>query len=269
MTRKIQVHHYPSAAGAAREALLFVHGAYVDSRCWEYNFVPFFQRRGYDCFAVDLSGHGASEGKERIHEFGIDDYADDVANALQRIGRPATVVGHSMGARVLERFLERGLARSAVFLAPVPPTGTAGSAMQLALRHPSFFEALECAVNGRFSGGVAELMTKIYFSPDMSTAEALTFLPMVGTESDRAVAEMAVVRMGRPVGRGKLPALVIGGSDDLVFPPSMLHFCALPWDADVYRVEGAGHMLMLDPQWELAARRMLAWLGREETVAAG
>lgn len=263
-TRKIHLHDYPAAGRKAKGSLLFVHGAYVNSSCWEFNFIPFFRRRGYDCFALDLSGHGASEGRERIDQFGIDDYAVDLAWAVRQMAAPPTLIGHSMGARVVERYLERGEAAAAIFLAPVPTTGTAGSALQIGLQYPSFFQVLEDAVDGRISDEVAELMTRIYFAPGTRPHETLRFLPMVGPESQRAIAEMAWVQTRRPVRRGKLPALVVGGARDAVFPSSMLHFSAAPWEADCHRIDGAGHMLMLDPQWEETATRMLTWLEDED-----
>ena len=57
-SRKSQVNAYPASTPSNRAALLFVHGAYVNSSCWTFNFIPFFQRHGYDCFTVDLAGHG-------------------------------------------------------------------------------------------------------------------------------------------------------------------------------------------------------------------
>jgi pimeloyl-ACP methyl ester carboxylesterase len=81
--RKISIESYPTPSRSDKAALLFVHGAYVNSSCWTFNFIPFFQAQGYDCFTVDLSGHGDSEGRERIDDFGIGDYVDDVKLALE------------------------------------------------------------------------------------------------------------------------------------------------------------------------------------------
>ncbi len=264
--RKISIESYPTPSHSDKAALLFVHGAYVNSSCWTFNFIPFFQAQGYDCFTVDLSGHGDSEGRERIDDFGIGDYVDDVKLALAEIGRPAVVVGHSMGARVLERFLENDTAAAAIFLSPVPTTGTAGSAMQLLLRYPNFLESLDAAVNGKISAKTSQMMTEIYFSPDVTPDEILQFLPMLCPESQQAVTEMAMPETRFGIRRSPLPALVIGGIEDAVFPASMLHFLASSWRADLYRAAGAGHMLMLDPQWETVAGHMLAWM--EKRVAA-
>ena len=64
-----------------------------------------------------------------------------------------------------------------------------------------------------------------------------------------------------PAGRRPdIPALVMGGGEDAVFPASMLFFTALPWKARQVVIPRAGHMLMLDPQWPQAAAALGDWL---------
>lgn len=259
-SRNLSIQRYPSCFEPACGTLLFVHGAYVNSTCWEFFFIPFFRQRGYHCITLDLSGHGASEGRERIDEFGIDDYVDDLKRAISAAGGAVTVVAHSMGCRVLERYLERGEVHAAIFMAPIPTTGTTGSAVQLIQRFPAFLKVLDDAVNRRVSREAGEVMTRVYFSPDVTPEETLRYLPMIGPESHRAVLEMAVPEVRWSVRRQQPPALVIGGSEDAVFPVSMLHFFASTWRARMLRVDGAGHMLMLDPQWEGVAAHMQEWL---------
>lgn len=270
LPRKIKLHRHPAAPRKLDTPLLFVHGGYVNSQCWEFNFIPFFRALGYDCYAVDLSGHGESEGRERIDTFGIDDYVEDVAGALEEIGAPAVVIGHSMGSLVLERYLSRRSAVAAVFLSPVPPTGTAGSALQLALRHPRFFAAIEEVTSGRISPEAEMVMAQVYYSRDAAPGDLMRFLPMVGTESRRAIAEMAMMHARLPTSRARLPVLVVGGAEDAVFPPSMLYFSALPWKAEIHRAPGAGHLLMLDSQWQRTATFIAEWLAkvRAATVTA-
>ena len=254
------LHSHPATAGTRRTPLLFVHGGYVDSSCWQSNFVPFFQGHGHDCYCIDLSGHGRSPGRERIDDFGLDDYVADLRYAVGQIGQPLVLIGHSMGSRVVERFLEQGDASAAIFLSPIPTMGTAASACRLALRYPAFFQALDAVSSGKFSPEVIELLTRIYFSPEVSPEEAAKLIPMIGRESQRAVSEMAMPEFRLSFQRRRLPALVIGGLCDEVFPASMLHFMGSTWNADVIRADGAGHMLMLDPQWQTVARNMLDWL---------
>src|SRR3546814_11928315 len=71
------------------------------------------------------------------------DYVEDIAHAVGRIGQPVTLIGHSMGALVVQRYLERGSAAGAVLPAPVPPTGTAASAAQLLFRYPDYLARSE------------------------------------------------------------------------------------------------------------------------------
>lgn len=261
MTRHhIQLHPHPRANGHERGTLLFVHGAYTDSTYWGTHFIPFFQRHGFDCYAVDLSGHGASAGRERLDEFGLDDYADDIAHAVGMIDRPLTLVGHSMGALAVQRYLERAPVASAVFLSPVPPTGTTASAAQLAIRYPAYFKALEETVSGVFSEANNDLLARIYFAPDATGDEVLAFLPTVMPESQRAVLEMALLAVRPPARRHKVPTLVIGGEADAIFPSSNLFFTSLSWQAKEIRVPGAGHMLPIDRNWQTVATHMLEWV---------
>ena len=266
--RKIHLQKFPATSAGGKTPLLFIHGGYVDSSCWEYHFVPFFQQHGYDCYTIDLSGHGRSEGRDQIHEFGIDQYVADLQQAVQEIGGPVTLIGHSMGSRVVERFLASGDAQAAIFLSPVPATGTVGSAVRLSLRHPNFLDAMNAVTSGQFSEEVAALLQKIYFSPEMPASEARKYLPMIGAESQLAVSELAMPEFRLSYRRRNLPTLVLGGTEDAVFPASDLHFMASTWNADLHRAEGLGHMLMLDPKWEDVARHIHAWIGKRVCLPA-
>ncbi len=265
----VQVHSYPASRKNKHGPLLFVHGAYTHSSYWEFKFIPFFQKHGYDCFSVDLSGHGASAGKERLDDFGIDDYAEDIAHAIRQIGEPVTIIGHSMGCLATQRYLEKGSALAAVFLAPVPSTGTLGSATQLALRYPNFFQAVEDTIAGVVSAENNDLLAKIYFSPEATGADVEEFLPTIGPESQQAIMEMAILPVRPALKRCQLPTLVIGGEADVIFPPSHLFFTAVPWRADVIRVPRAGHMLPLDESWQHVATHILDWALRKVAPLAG
>lgn len=263
VSRTIKIHHYPSAQPAAGTSpLLFVHGGYSNARCWEVHFTPFFQRHGRDCYALDLSGHGASSGREQLNTFTLGDYADDLAWAVDQLPRPPVLITHSMGCLVAQRYLERGGARGVAFLAPVPATGTLGTASRLAVSHPDFFSELPRAVAGKATRHTLEVMADVYFSPHLDRAEVPRYLPLLEPESERAVAEMITLPVRFPGRRPKIPALVMGGSDDAVFPPSLLYFTSAAWLARTEIISGAGHMLMLDPQWDDAARRLYAWVSR-------
>lgn len=260
MTSRFRLHAFPSADPGRRPPLLFVHGGYTHAACWRKHFIPYFRDAGYDCHTLDLSGHGESSGHERLNDFGLEDYARDLAEAAALLERPAVLVGHSMGALVVQRHLEHAMAAGVALLSPVPPSGTAGSAMRLAFSHPAFFSALTEVLGEKPSRHALEALAQVYFSPKIDLAEVAACLPMLQAESSRAVLEMLTPAFWSVRPRPDIPALVMGGAEDAVFPASLLSFSATPWNAQVEIVPEAGHMLMLDPQWREAATRLLAWL---------
>ena len=79
---------------AALPTAVFIHGAANDHSVWALQ-SRYFAFHGWNVLALDLPGHGQSEGSPCTT---ISDYADWVAAMLDAVGvRTAVVVGHSMG----------------------------------------------------------------------------------------------------------------------------------------------------------------------------
>jgi len=82
---------------AAKPAIVFIHGAALDHTVWKLQ-TRYFAWRGNSVLAVDLPGHGRSEGPP------IDSLpamADWVVRLLDAAGlEQAALVGHSMGALI-------------------------------------------------------------------------------------------------------------------------------------------------------------------------
>lgn len=266
--RKLHTLHRPPHKDGGRPPLVFVHGGYVHSGCWELNFLPHFAALGYHCHAVDLSGHGASEGIEHLHSYDIDHYAGDVGELVSSLPSPPVLIGHSMGATVVQRYLERGGAAGVVLMAPVPTTGLAGCGLQVTQRQPHFLVEAARAVSGRYTERTARVMREVYFSPDVTPEQFAAFQPLVQEESTTAIAEMMALAWRIPPRRPRIPALVIGGELDALFPPGMLHFTATSWNAETCVIPRGGHMLMMEPQWEDCAGRIEGWLERRLRNAA-
>jgi pimeloyl-ACP methyl ester carboxylesterase len=261
--RRIHTLHRP-AVGAKRSAqLIFVHGGYATAGCWDAYFLPWFSRRGYECRALDLSGHGLSEGREQLDSFGINDYADDLAQVAEGLGGQAILIGHSMGTVVVERFLERHQARAAILMAPVPATGILGATMKIALTEPAFFSEQARATRGEYNEQTLATIRDVYYSPETRTEDLKRFGPLFQGESRRAILDLTLLAMRVGKSRPKLPVLVIGGEVDAVFPPDLLGFTAARWRADVAVIPRAGHTLMLDAHWQAAAERIADWLERQ------
>ena len=46
--------------------LLFIHGTLHTASCWDVHFLGYFAQHGYAAHAVNLRGHGKSEGWEKL-----------------------------------------------------------------------------------------------------------------------------------------------------------------------------------------------------------
>jgi pimeloyl-ACP methyl ester carboxylesterase len=80
-----------------KPAILFLHGAGMDHSVWQLP-ARWFAWHGYSALAVDLPGHGRSEGPPLT---AVTDLAQWLARLLDATGiEQAALVGHSMGAAI-------------------------------------------------------------------------------------------------------------------------------------------------------------------------
>lgn len=86
---------------AARDMIVFVHGAAMDHSVWSHQ-SRYFAYHGYNVAAVDLPGHNLSGGKP-LHEIAASgDWLNRILAMICALsgGRHVHLVGHSMGALI-------------------------------------------------------------------------------------------------------------------------------------------------------------------------
>lgn len=94
----------------SKPAVAFIHGAGGDHTVWSLQ-TRYFAHHGRSVLALDLPGHGKSEGPARGT---IGDMADWVIAALDALGAgPAVLIGHSMGSMVALEVAARAPAKAA------------------------------------------------------------------------------------------------------------------------------------------------------------
>lgn len=104
--------------------VLFVHGAGMDHTVWTLP-ARHFARKGFRVLAVDLPGHGRSDGPPKTSVPALSDWLAAVLDACQLPA--ACVAGHSMGSLVAWEFSRRHPGRCAALAllgtsAPMPVT---------------------------------------------------------------------------------------------------------------------------------------------------
>ena len=241
--------------------VLFIHGAYVAAWCWGEYFLPHFSGRGYAAHALSLRGHGGSDGHDTLHLHSLDDYVEDVRQAVAQLGAPPVLVGHSMGGIVVQRYLERHHAPAAVLMASVPPGGLLGSTLDLMRKDPAFFHEIGLLqyVNPHLVS--ADGVRRALFSPDTPEAEVAKVLGRGQRESYRAIMDMTWPQFRVNGNRNSAPPmLVLGGEKDAFFGPEAVKATAQCFGAQAEILPDMAHAMMLEPRWQTAADSILAWL---------
>ena len=104
------------------QPILFVHGWAMNCDMWQYQMLHLAEH-GMRCIAFDRRGHGRSNDPGRGYDF--DTLAGDLSSVIEQLNlRDVVLVGHSMGAAEVIRYLTRygsGRVRKALLLAPSLP----------------------------------------------------------------------------------------------------------------------------------------------------
>lgn len=246
--------------------LLFIHGICVGGWVWQKNFLPFFANAGYEAHALSLRGHGGSEGAENLPTTSLNDYTDDLASAVETIGGPLIVIGHSLGGAVVQNWLRIGGKPSAVaLLASVPPWGLANSAVRMGFTNPVLFaEVAKMATMGIHSIN-PEILRQGLFSESYPAADFTSFTDRAQNESLIISAELQGYRPIAPMpwqfGWHAPPLLVMGAENDKLIPTDEVWRTGLYYGTKATMVPGLAHAMMLDTNWEAAATPLLNWLG--------
>ena len=256
------ISHIP-AAPAHPTQLLFVHGAFVGAWCWDDYFLPYFAQNGFTAHALSLRGHGGSTGGEYLAGTSIDDYEADVQRIARHIGGPLAVVGHSMGAMVVQRCLHKLQAQAVVFMATVPPEGLLGSSMMLAARDPHLFAEINRIQHTDPGFATLHGVRRAIFSDHISDEEVGKHMARMQPESQRAVFDLSWPQqffIRRATG---VPVMVLGAETDAFFSRRMIEATASVYGVTAEIFPGMAHAMMLERNWQHVADRIIDWLRRD------
>jgi non-heme chloroperoxidase len=247
-------------ASGRRPPLLFVHGGYVDAWCWDVYFLPWFARQGYASHALSLRGHGESGGHEALFVAGLDDYAADVERIASQLPAAPVLIGHSMGAAVVERLLATQAVRAAALIAPVPPTGLIAIAARLAAERPDAILQLMQFDPQRLSTHVLDTLRPFYFSDDVEPAVLAEATRHLGIESPRALLDLSLRLHWQLPERGSAPVFVLGAEADRICTADDVRATARHHGVEATILPGLAHLMMLERGYEAPARALARWL---------
>ncbi|WP_088343627.1 MULTISPECIES: alpha/beta hydrolase [Rhodomicrobium] len=252
-------------SGARRDvSVLLVHGICLGAWVWQDNFMPYLAERGFPTYALSLRGHGKSEGGERIRQWRLGDFSDDIAWAAERIGGRVAIVAHPMGGGVAQYYLRQGRrAAGLVLMASVPPHGLMRASFSMYSRNPSLWEELQKTRHGQLKGIDLGILERGLLSEPIGSEERKWLLRRLTEPAIQASLELMGWCPIAPLPWITPPLLVIGGARDDLIPPTDVHLTGLYYGVRPELIPGCAHAIMLEPSWQKAAELVSGWLVRK------
>jgi pimeloyl-ACP methyl ester carboxylesterase len=214
---------------------VFVHGAGGAQEQWRFQLRHLGSR--WNTLAVDLPGHGASQGPGYRT---IGDYRDFIRDLLDNLGiTGAVLVGHSMGGGIAQSFALSYPGR----LAGLVLVGT-GARLRV---HPDILASLRCGdmeaagqLISRWAYSQTALPATVAQGAEAFARNGASILEgdFLACDAFDAIGTIPAIR---------IPTLVICGEDDRLTPVKYAQFLQreIP-GATLATIPGAGHMVMLE-----------------------
>lgn len=240
-------------------SLLFVHGGYEGAWCFEEYFLPFFKEHQFKSYALSFRGHGKSEGREKINEFTLADYLEDVKTVVKQIGGKFVLVGHSLGGGVVQTFAEKypEYVAGIVLMSALPPYGMKPNVLMKMATKNSFGDAihLKSLHKGKIDGDDEKFPYRCFFSDELDMELKKKFAKLIQEESYKAGMQM-LSKVVKDTKTMPVPVKVLGAEFDWFFPEDIVGETAKLYGTEAVIIPNSGHCAMLDCNWKIAANEI-------------
>ncbi|NVK03203.1 MAG: alpha/beta hydrolase [Flavobacteriia bacterium] len=249
------------------KTILFIHGLFMTNESWK-EWEAFFQEKGYTTYAPANPGHEGTPSElrnntpNRLGHVNLTDVLNKMEAFIATLPEKPILIGHSMGALVAQKLVEKELAEAAVVISSAPPKGV------ITLK-PSFAKS-NLGVLNPFKGNSVFYPTKKWFH--------YAFTNTLSREASDKIFDELVVPESRNIPRetlkkaGKIdfkkphaPMLFVSGKEDHITPASLnkTNFKRYK-DEDSVRehkiFEGRDHFIAGEDGWEEVANYVYDWL---------
>jgi pimeloyl-ACP methyl ester carboxylesterase len=247
--------------------LLFIHGTLHTASCWDVHFLDYFAQHRFAAHALNLRGHGNSEGREKLRWTRIADFVEDVTNAVQQLPSPPILIGHSMGGFIIQKYLEDHDAPAAVLLSSPSPAGLLPTAIRTARRQPWAFAKVNLTLSLLPFIATPQLVGEAFFSKDLPYEQLLEYWKQTQDDSFRAFLDMVALDLPKPA-KVKTPLLVLGAARDNMIGPREIEATARAYNTQAEIIPDVAHNSMLERNWQPVAERILVWLNERPVANA-
>lgn len=215
-----------------------------------------FTKQGHDCHAVDLRGHGGSQGD--LMTAHLRDFITDARQAVAAMSEPPILIGHSLGGVLVEHLLSADTYPAAVLVASVPGRYPVSTLLRTAVTRPG--ATLQTVVRRDLLPLVATTdgARQFLFGPTADNESVRQVQARLISAAPHVIRELALTRPARP--RPGTPILVLAATHDATFRPAAQRRRARSIGANYREVEGSGHDIPLDHAGKDAAAVVVNWL---------
>lgn len=249
------------------DPVVLIHGTNAGPWTME-NFADFFARKGFTCTSPAYRYHNmppSDKTAENLVGISIADYVEDIGAAIAALDSPPILVGHSLGGVVAQKLASKGLAKAIVLLngsvnwGVLPTTDAERALGKMFMSAGAFWES---TLLPDF-----ETMAKFGLNKLDPDKQHQVF-DRLGPESGRVMFELFFWIFDQnqttkiDYGAVQCPVMMVSGSEDLAIPPSTARIIAERHgpNTNFQVVEGFGHYLTLEPEWEKIAALCADWM---------
>jgi pimeloyl-ACP methyl ester carboxylesterase len=232
------------AVGKEKGVVIFVHGPWHGGWCWEQSFTSLFSRKGYRCITFDLPYHDRAGERPDIRKVRLRDYMLTLEHVIKRVGGNPILIGHSMGAYLIQKYLVKGKCRMAVLMSPPPPDKGWRTILRL-MQKPYIWKAV---LFGRMHLAVStpKRASWALFGEGIRKEDTERYTGMMCDESREVLADM-LWRDKAPKLPSDIPCIVFGGHRDRLFTLRDLDRTGTYLGCGIVVMADMGHDMMLEP----------------------
>jgi pimeloyl-ACP methyl ester carboxylesterase len=249
------------------KTIVFVHGLFLNNESWK-EWETFFGEKGYTTYAPNYPGHDGNPSElrknapENLGNVTFSDVVNHFEKFIQTLPEKPILIGHSMGALVAQKLVEKELAEAAVIISSAPPKGV------ITLKFS--FAKSNLGLLNPFKGNTVHYPTKNWFhyafTNILSRAESDRIFDKFVVPESRNIPRETLKKAGKiDFKKPHAPMLFISGKEDHIIPASLIkkNFKRYKDEKSVreYKIfEGRDHFIAGEDGWQEVASYTYDWI---------
>ncbi len=251
--------------------VVFIHGMYMNSLCWE-QWIPRFESKGYKCLAPNWPGRDRpidvlrkKHPDPQLGRLTLSSVLEHFMDIIKTLDEKPILIGHSMGGLAVQLLLQRELAAAGVAIDSAPPMGvftTKWSFLKSNWPHITPFVSQSSPIEMSF-----ERFQYTFVNTLPLAEQQAAYNRYVLPESRLVPRESLTARVDFK--RPHPPLLLIAGSADHIIPASLNKSNYAKYKdsssiTDFKEMAERTHFIIGQKGWEEVADNVLAWLNEKE-----